>query len=213
MVRWRAWIAAGYWGFTLLVIAVGVAMAIHAPIDPTMGVVQKLVYVHLPVAANTFLAALVVCVASVGYVGGRRQAWDTLAHVAAGVTVINGTVLLVTGIVWAKAAWGVWWTWSPRLSFSLILWLLYAVYLGLRFGIKAAPRRAIVTGVYGIVAFLDVPLLYLSLKLLPDVHPTVSGLTPEMYSVLWVWFAGVTLLSGGAIVARFLSAQAKTPEQ
>lgn len=212
MVRWQQWSGYAYSGFTLLLLAVGSVMVINAPIDPVMGPIQKLLYLHLPVAANTFVAALVVCIASVGFVGGRRQFWDDLAHAAAAVTVTNGTVLLLTGACWAKVAWGVWWTWSPRLSFSLILWLLYAVYLVLRFRIRSPQRRAIVTAIYGIVAFLDVPLLYLSLKLLPDVHPTDSGLTPPMYPALWVWFAAITLLSSGTIVARFRLARAMPAE-
>jgi len=195
---WRA-----YWGLTLLVLGVGAVMAIRAPLDPVMGPIQKLIYLHLPVAANTFVAAMMVCVASVGTLWGRRRMWDELARAAANVTLLNGTILLITGVCWAKVAWGVWWTWSPRLTFSLILWSLYAVYLVLRSRIESEQRRTVVCAVYGIVAFLDVPLLYLSAKLLPDVHPTGSGLA-SMYSTLWVWFAGMTLLSVGLIVARFV---------
>lgn len=207
MDGWRGWSGYSYWGLTALLLIVGGAMAAAAPLDEVMGPIQKLVYLHLPVAANTFVAALVVCVAGVGYVGGRRQVWDDLAHAAAAVTVLNGTVLLLTGVCWAKVAWGLWWTWSPRLSFSLILWLLYAVYLALRFRIRSPQRRAMVSSVYGIVAFLDVPLLYLSLKLLPDVHPTSSGLTRAMLPTLWVWFAGITMLSLGLMSSRFTLAR------
>jgi heme exporter protein C len=83
------------------------------------------------------------------------------------------------------------------------LWSLYAGYLLLRNRIDSPQRRAIVSAVYGIVAFLDVPLLYLSAKLLPDVHPTGLGLTPAMYPTLWVWFLGMTMLSIGLIGMRF----------
>lgn len=198
-----------YWGLTLLVLAYGASRVIQAPVDEIAGPIQKLIYLHLPVAANTFLAALVVCVASVGYIGGRRQAWDDLAHAAATVTMLNGTVLLLTGSFWAKVAWGQWWTWSPRLSFSLVLWLLYAVYLAVRLRIHSPQKRALVGSVYGIVAFLDVPMLYLSMKLLPDVHPTAMGLTPEMLPTLWIWFAGITLLSCGIIAMRFALERAR----
>ena len=110
-------------------------------------------------------------------------------------------------MTWARGAWGQWWTWSPRLTFSLILWLLYAFYLALRFRVHAPQRRAVMSSIYGVVAFLDVPLLYLSVKLLPDIHPTVSGLTPQMYPTLWTWFAGITMLSVGLISARFTLAR------
>jgi heme exporter protein C len=202
MDGWRRWAGCSYWGLTLVMLGVGALMAAEAPVDPVSGPIQKLIYLHLPVAINTFLASLIVCVASVGYISGRRQRWDDLAHAAAVVTVLNGTVLLLTGVFWAKVAWGMWWTWSPRLTFSLILWLLYAVYLAIRARIESPERRAVVSAVYAIVAFLDVPLLYLSAKLLPDVHPTMSGLTPEMYPTLCVWMIGITLFSAGTMAAR-----------
>lgn len=207
MGRWINRAAGWYWGLTLLVLGVGVVSAIDAPVDAAAGPIQKLIYLHLPVAANTFLAALVVCVGSVGYLSGRRQLWDNLAHAAAAVTVLNGTVLLLTGMFWARVVWGQWWVWSPRLTFSLILWCLYAGYLFIRARIGAAERRAVVSSIYGIVAFLDVPLLYLSVKLMPDVHPTGGGLTAGMYTTLWIWLAGLTMLSLGIMGLRYRLAQ------
>ncbi|MEK6704034.1 MAG: cytochrome c biogenesis protein CcsA [Planctomycetota bacterium] len=212
MDRWSKWATYAYWGLTLLVLAYGSSRVIQAPVDQVAGPIQKLIYLHLPVAANAFLAALVVCIASVGYIGGRRKVWDDLAHAAATVTTLNGSVLLLTGVFWAKVAWGQWWVWSPRLSFSLILWLLYVVYLAVRLRIHSPQKRAVVGAVYGIVAFLDVPMLYLSMKLLPDVHPTVTGLTREMLPTLWIWFAGVTLLSCGIMGARFALGRAQSGE-
>jgi len=207
MKHWRRSAMIAYWVLTLLVLALGAVLVIRAPIESSTGPIQKLIYLHLPVAASAFLAAGVVCVASVGYLGGRRKVWDDLAQAAATVTVFNGTILLLTGVLWAKVAWGVWWTWSPRLTFSLILWLLYALYLVLRARIGSPQRRAIVTSIYGIVAFLDVPLLYLSVKLLPDVHPTSSGLSAEMLPPLWAGLAGIMMLSIGLILNRFALAR------
>lgn len=211
MDRWRKWSVYAYWGLTLLVLGFGTVRAVLAPIDATWGPIQKLLYLHLPVAANTFIAALIVCIASVGYISGRQQKWDDLAHAAAAMTVLNGTVLLITGMFWAKISWGQWWTWSPRMTFSLILWVLYAVYLLLRARIHSAERRAVVSSIYGVVAFLDVPLLYLSVKLLPDVHPTSSGMTPAMYSTLWIWMVGITMFSLGTIALRYELAQRLGP--
>lgn len=207
MDRRRGWIAGVYWALTLALLAIGVFLAVRAPIDETMGPIQKLIYLHLPVAVNTFLASLVVCVASVGYLAARGQKWDDLAQAAAAVTVLNGTVLLLTGMFWGKVAWDLWWTWSPRLTFSLILWALYLAYLIMRRRIASPERRALVSAVYGAVAFLDVPLLYLAVKLLPDVHPTQSGLVPAMYPALWTWMAAITMISGGLIAARFFLAR------
>lgn len=206
----RGWIAGLYWALTVALLAIGAYLAVRAPIDETMGPIQKLIYLHLPVAVNTFLASLVVCIASVGYLAARRQRWDDLAHAAAAVTVLNGTVLLLTGMCWGKVAWNLWWTWSPRLTFSLILWVLYVAYLIVRRRIESPERRALVSAVYGVVAFLDVPLLYLSAKLLPDVHPTQSGLIPAMYPALWTWMLAITMFTGGLIAARFRLARLPT---
>jgi len=199
----RAWTIPAYWSLTIALLAVAIFAAAGVPADASMGPIQKVFYLHLPVAINTFLAALVVFIASVGYVAGRRQLWDDLAHAAARVTVLNGAVLLITGMFWAKVAWGDWWTWSPRLAFSLLLWLLYAAYLVLRPMIDSPQRRAMVCAVYGIIAFLDVPLVYLSTKLLPDIHPETIELAPAMRRVLLLWFVPVTMLSAGLIWARF----------
>jgi heme exporter protein C len=189
---------------TALALAGAVAMAVwYAPVESTMGVVQKLFYVHLPSAINTFLACLVVFVASVGFLLKRESWWDDLGAAAAKVAVALCSVVLLTGMVWAKSAWGTWWTWSPRLTFSLLLWLLYVVYLIVRASIDSGQRRAVVAAVYGIVAFLDVPLVYLSARLLPDIHPASIGLAPEMKLTLAVWFVPVTLIAGGLIAAGY----------
>lgn len=203
-------IAWSYWGIALALLLLGIAMAIIEPTHPTQGPIHKLLYLHLPVAINALLASLVVCWASVGHIGSRRQIWDDLSHAGVAVTVLNATVLLLTGMFWAKVAWGEWWIWSPRLTFSLIFWALYVVILLVRSRISSAKRRAAVSSIYGVVAFLDVPLLYLSAKLLPDVHPADTGLTSEMYPTLWVWMAAITMFSIGTIVARFRLARANT---
>lgn len=203
MAALRPFASRAYWVLTIALLAVALVVAARAPVESTMGPIQRIFYLHLPVAVNTFLSALVVCFACVGYLGGRRQVWDDLAHAAVKVTVLNATVLLLTGVFWAKIAWGQWWTWSPRLAFSLLLWLLYAAYLVLRPMIESAPRRAMICAVYGIVAFLDVPLVYLSVKLLPDIHPASIELSPEMSRVLLLWFVPVTMLTAGLIAARF----------
>ena len=111
--------------------------------------------------------------------------------------------VLLTGMIWGKAAWGQWWTWSPRLTFSLMLWLLYVVYLVIRTSIESPQRRAIVCAIYGITAFLDVPLVYLSARLMPDIHPSSIQLEPAMKLTLLVWFIPVTLLAAGLLTARY----------
>lgn len=196
------WIA--YWLVTAALFT-GAMLLVFAwtPLDAQMGMIQKVFYIHLPVAINTFVACLVCFVGSVGYLWQRRQVWDDLALAAAKVAVLLCTIVLLTGMIWGHSAWGVWWTWSPRLTFSLVLWLLYVVYLVIRPSIESRQHRALVSAVYGLVAFLDVPLVYLSVKLMRDIHPTSIQLAPEMKMTLWACMLPVTLMTGGLIVARF----------
>ena len=191
---------------TATVAALGVAIAVllaYTPTEATMGQIQMVFYIHLPLAINTFIAALVVFVASIGYLAQRKSMWDDLAASAAKVAVLFCTGVLLTGMIWGRSAWGQWWTWSPRLTFSLMLWLLYAVYLMVRTSIESPQRRAMVSAVYGITAFLDVPLVWLSARLMPDIHPASIQLAGPMKLTLALWFIPVTLASVGFIVAGF----------
>jgi heme exporter protein C len=193
-----------YWGLTAALFgAAGALAAFYAPVEQTMGAVQKIFYLHLSVALTTFVACGVVFLASIVYVWQRARVWDDLAHAAAEVSVVFCSVILLTGMTWGRSAWGQWWTWSPRLTFSLVLWLLFVVYLMLRRAIESPDRRAIVAALYGIVAFLDVPLVYLSVKLLPDIHPATVALEPRMQHTLAFWFLPVVMLCVGLIWARF----------
>ena len=193
-----------YWPLTVVLFAGTITMlVVYTPIEASMGSIQKIFYLHLPVAMNTFVAAAVVFVASIGYLWQRNPEWDDLAAAAGEVTVLFCTVVLITGMIWGRSAWGVWWTWSPRLSVSLVLLLLYVVYVLMRPAIESPHRRAVVCAVYGIAAFLDVPVVYLSVKLMPDIHPSSIELTSAMKTTLLAWFVPVTLLMGGLIYCRF----------
>lgn len=194
-----------------LVVAVSFAAATvmlftYTPVEK-MGSIQKLFYVHLPSAINAFLACFVAFVGGVGYLWQRRMVWDHLSVAGAKVAALMCTVVLVTGVIWGHAAWGVWWTWSPRLTFSLMLWLLYVVYLIIRPAIESPERRATISAVYAVAAFLDVPLVWLSARLMPDIHPPSIGLTYAMKVSLAAWFVPITLLSAGMILAFFKSSR------
>jgi heme exporter protein C len=194
----------GFWAVTVsLFAAVLLMLVVYTPVEREMGIVQKIFYLHLPVAINTFVAAFLVFVASVGYLWYRTLWWDDLAAAAGKVTVLFCAVVLLTGMFWGKVAWGAWWTWSPRLTFSLVLFLLYAVYVLIRPAILSPQRRAVVSAVYGILAFLDVPLVYLSVRLMPDIHPTSISLEPAMRLTLLAWAFPITLLMAGLVVAGF----------
>ena len=193
-----------YWLVTAASLAGVIALVfLGTPEEKTMGIIQKIFYIHLPIAINTFVACAVVFASGVGYLVQRKLWWDDLAESAAQVAVLLCTGVLLTGMLWARGAWGVWWTWSPRLTFSFMLWLLFVVYLLVRASIEGTQRRAVISAVYGIVAFLDVPLVYLSTRLLPDIHPGSIALAPSMKLALGLCFIPVTLATIGLIVARY----------
>jgi len=198
-----------HWLLTAAAFAIAIALLFtYTPVEKTMGPVQKIFYVHLPSAISTFLACLVTFIASIGYLSQRRTIWDDLAGAAASVAVLLCSVVLITGMIWGHAAWGHWWTWSPRLTFSLVLWLLYVVYLVVRASVESRQRRALISAVYGVIAFLDVPLVYLSVRMMPDIHPISVQLAWPMKVTLMVWFVPVLLLAGGLIYAGFLKNRA-----
>src|SRR4051812_10730482 len=193
-----------YWGLTVALFGAACALLVfYTPTEATMGPIQKIFYVHLPCAISTFLACLICFVAGIGYLLNRNARWDDLAAASAKVAVGLCTIVLLTGMIWGHSAWGQWWTWSPRLTFSLVLWLLYVVYLMIRASVESSQRRALVSAVYGTIAFLDVPLVWLSVKLMPDIHPTSIALAPEMKITLMVWFAPVILLAAGLIISNY----------
>ncbi len=198
----RAWI---YWLVTIAAFAVTTTMLfVYTPVEQSMGPVQKIFYLHLPVAINTFIACMIVFIASVGYLWHRTMWWDDLAAAAGKVAAVYCSVVLLTGMVWGKSSWGFWWAWTPRLTFSLVLWLLYVIYLMIRPSIESPRRRALVSAVYGIAAFVDVPLVYLSTKLMRDIHPASIALAPAMKTTLLAWFVPVTLMCVGLIRARYV---------
>jgi len=199
-----------YWALTLISAALALYLALYrAPVNELTGSAQKMFYLHFPVAMNTFLACFFVFLASLGYLWQRRPLWDDLALASARVSVLFSAVVLATGMIWAHSAWNLWWTWSPRLTFSLVLLALYLFYLVLRPIIRPPSRRARVCAVYGVIAFLDVPLVYLSVKLLPDIHPPgVSG-GPAAHWIVAASFVPVTMLCAGLIAAGYLHAARK----
>jgi heme exporter protein C len=182
------------------------------PVERTMGPIQKIFYFHLPLAINTFLACTVVFAGGIGYLW-KRQPWlDDLASAAAKIAVFLCTLVLLSGMLWAKRAWGHWWTWSsPRLTFSFMLWLLYIVYLIVRGSIESRQRRATVSAVYALIAYLDLPLVYLSARLIKDeIHPPDIGLTPSMKLTLALCFIPITLLTIGLLALQYRAHRTRT---
>ena len=109
-----------------------------APTDSVLGEVQRIFYFHVPIAIMSFLAFFVVFIASIGFLIKRNARWDSVAHGAAEVGVVFVTLALISGVIWARPVWGTWWTWEPRLTTTLILWLIYVAYLMVR---SYAPNK------------------------------------------------------------------------
>lgn len=201
--RTRTMAVAAYWAGAVAMTIVAAIATVYAPTERSMGIIQKVFYLHLPAAIATALACFVTFVASIGFLARRQMWWDDLAAASARIAVQLCTVVLVTGMIWGKVAWGHWWTWSPRLVFVLILWLLYVVYLVVRSSVESAERRAMVSAAYGLIAFLDVPLVWLSVQLLPDIHPISVTLASSMRLAQGSWFVAVGLIAAGLVVGQF----------
>jgi heme exporter protein C len=128
-------------------------------------------YLHIPVAWIALFAFLIVFVASVAYLRTRRPFWDIAASAAAELGVLFTTLFLLTGSIWGKSEWGVWWTWEARLTSSLVLWVIYVAYFLLRAYVEDPDRRARFAAVFGIIGFADVPIVILTLFVARKVHP------------------------------------------
>jgi heme exporter protein C len=173
----------------------------YAPVEREQGIVQKIFYFHVPSAWVAFLAFFFVFVFSFRYISSRDKRWDNRALAAAEAGVMFCTLVIVTGPIWAKPVWGIWWTWDARLTLTLVLWLIYVAYLLLRRYVAGTEKRALLSAILGIVGFIDVPLVYFAIRWWRTQHPQPvfgggpdSGLDPRMAATLWVCVAAFTLL-------------------
>ena len=166
-----------------------------APPESTMGLVQKIFYFHMPSAWLYLIAALVSGVCSAVFLFGKRPAADRWALAAAELTLIFGAITLVTGPLWARKAWGVWWVWDPRLTSSLLLWLIFAAYLLLRrYGGPGSDKLGAGMALFGMA---NVPFVYVSVNYWRTIHPPTSvvpTLPVEMGIPLWYCVIAFTLL-------------------
>jgi len=173
---------------------------LYAPTEHTMGHLQRIFYLHLPVAIAAFLGFAITFVTSIGYLLTGKRGWDVLAGSAAQVGELFATLVLLTGMLWARAAWNTWWTWDPRLTTTLVLWMIYAGYLILRQSIDDETRRARYSAVLGVLGFIDVPVVFMAIRWWRTIHPvilTTSGaaLEPPMLVALLVGIAAFISLA------------------
>ena len=188
-------------GFSTVAVLIALGMAfLYAPREMTMGEVQRIFYFHVASAWVGFFAFFVTFLAGIGYLVRGERRWDILAlsSVEIGLTFIAMTV--ITGSLWARPAWGTYWTWEPRLTISAVQLLIYIAYSMLRASIDSPERRARFAAVYGIVAFVTVPLSWFAIRWWRTVHPDIltSGegmaITSPMMHTLLTSLAAFTLL-------------------
>ena len=194
----------------ILMLVDGYLIFLVAPTEADMGHVQRIMYFHVPMAIMSFLSFFLVLIGSVGYLISRKDRWDALAHAAAEVGVVFVTLALITGIIWARPVWNTWWTWEPRLTTTLILWLIYVAYLMLRSYAPSRSQGAVYAAVVGIVGFVDVPIVYYSVAWWRSIHPppvvgpfAQSGaLDPAMLLVLLFSFLTFLVLFAYLLLER-----------
>ncbi len=185
------------------------------PTEREMGIVQRIFYFHVSSAWVAFLGFFLVAGASAVYLWNGSPGADRVAWAAGEIGVLFCTLVLVTGPLWARPIWGVWWTWDPRLTMTVILWAIYASYLMLRAfgGDDDAVRRY--AAVLGIVGVLDIPIIMVSVRLLRGIHPAVitrneggSGLVdPWMRAGLGVSALALVLLAVWLLALRVRTAR------
>src|SRR5919202_5200279 len=173
----------------------------YAPLDADQGVIQKIFYVHVPLAIVSLCGFVAGGVMAIQQLRKRSSAWDMRSYVALHLSLVFATAALVTGSIWAKASWGHWWTWDePVLVSFLIVFLLYCCYQPLRFAIEDPERQARYASVFAITAGAFVPVNFIAVRLAtPHIHPRVlsktgGALPGEMRLTFLVALAGAALL-------------------
>ncbi len=151
---------------------------IYAPVEKTQGAPQKIFYFHVPLAWDTYLAFFFTLVGSILYLKTSNRRWDNLARSSAEIGVVFTSLVLVVGSIWGKTIWGTWWTWDARLTSTLVMWFTYVAYLMLRSYVGENDRAARYAAILGIVGFIDVPIVHMSVTWWRTLHPQPTVLNP-----------------------------------
>ena len=210
--RTNRWQLFGWFAFLFLIASQAIALAISPP-DRDMGDLQKIMYVHVPAAWMTMLAPLTVLIFSLRYLWKRRERDDLLAASAAEVAVTFAGLTLMLGMIWARPTWGVWWTWDPRLTSTLVLFLILAGYLSVRALIEDRDRRALWSAAVGALGAINVPIVYMSVRWWRTIHQIQSspatvdrayviGLRLNAFAFLFVMIYFIRLRYEAALLER-----------
>ncbi len=189
-----------------LAVALGAAAVLMtffvAPEDVDQGISQKIFYVHVPIALTAYAGFGLGAWKGLRLLMTRNERYDLESYTAVHQGTIFGVLTLVTGAIWAKASWGVWWTWSSnQLVLFLVLFLFYCAYFMLRFSIEPGPRRERISAVYALFGVALIPVSFFAIRLANDfIHPTVftregPQMTGTMFTAFCVSWAAITLLA------------------
>ncbi len=181
------------WGATTVAMCAALWMVfLYAPEEKIMGAAQKIFYFHLPLAFVTYTAVAVLLGATMAYLWTRERKWDDLSRSAAEMGLLFCSLVMITGPIWAKPAWGTWWTWEARLTTTLVLWVLLAGCLMVRGYAADRDLGARLAAIVGIVAAVDIPIIHKAVVWWRGQHPVVfepgekAGLALEMRHALTV---------------------------
>lgn len=175
------------------------AAFLYAPTELKMGHIQRIFYVHMGSVWVATVAFTMVFISSIAYLISRKREWDIRAYASAEIGVVFITITIITGSIWAKPVWGTWWTWDPQLTTTFILWILYIVYLLIRSSSDYDEKKAKYSAVFAIIAFIDLPLVYISARVMRGISPVVfgpggGGIAPEMMHALLLALLAFTFL-------------------
>jgi heme exporter protein C len=184
---------------------------IYAPNEVTMGVIQRIFYFHLPAGISSYVSAYLLGLGSIMFLMSRDLKWDRFAAAAGEMGVLFTSLSIMSGALWAKPVWGIWWTWDARLTLQFLLALIFLSYLMLRAYLPEREKRAALGGVFGVLAMIDVPFNYLSIRWWRTQHPQPvilgGGLDWDMWKVMIVSFCAFGVLYAYLIGRRMAIAR------
>ncbi|MDK2824117.1 MAG: heme exporter protein [Clostridia bacterium] len=193
-MHWLNWIT-----LTVIILA-NYLVFIWVPLEKVMGAVQKIFYFHVATAWVGFFAFFVVFIFSIFYLITKNERWDRYSAASAEIGVVFISIVILTGAIWGRAFWGQWWTWDPRLTTSLVLWFIYIAYLLFRSAIEEREKKASLSAILGIIGFLDVPVVWFSIRWWRTIHPNLMetggkmAISPKMGVTLLLAILAFTLL-------------------
>jgi heme exporter protein C len=203
-------------GFAAVLLGVVGTVVLHwmvffwVPTEATMGVVQRIFYIHVPAAWVAFMGFGIVALCSAVYLWLKDDRLDMAAVAAAEGGMVFTTIVLLTGPLWGKIAWGTWWVWEPRLTLTLLLWFIYLGYFMVRSATTNPERGRRFSAVVGILGALNIPLIHLSVVWFRSLHPGPvvmkpegPSLHPDMLTTLFTGLGAYTLLFFGLMAFRY----------